>query len=634
MKKIYFIAIFFIALISTLIYNADKANSEINHFLALQKNVDNTISTNRNLDILISNRVNYNDFSDIQKEIDTLSKLLKSITNNYFFNTKVNYLKKDFFSIKEDIAIKIDRIYTLCENNKVLNKAYFKSKDVYKKLDSNKYINLYSDILLLEHNMEFNFDTLYLEILNLKKNINRDEEIFLESMETVLNYYSGFNYLKDDVRALEVGEKLKVFKNRFNSSSKVIINEIKFVLVSLLILLILAIAVFVFYANMVVKKQVELNRFRQAVENSDNIIIITDVDQNIKYVNEGFIKSTGYDYKEVIGKKPSIFKSGAQDEKFYDELNDTIYSGKKWVGEFINNTKDGKLLYEKASITPIFDEEGNIVEFLSIKLDVTNEVTTQKKLKQREHLLAQQSKMVAMGEILDSIAHQWRQPLSTITTAASGMKLNKEFGTLSDEEFEKYTDTIVESSLYLSKTIDGFKAFFASNNKHTLFDIDTTVEKAKELVKYKLATSNIEVVSEIEDVKVEGIETELIQAMVNIFNNSQDALASMDLEKRYIFVDIYKKEDELAISIKDNANGIDEAIIDKVMEPYFTTKHEAQGTGIGLYMSYEIIVKHFEGSFLLQNSEYYYKNKKYKGVEIIMTIPFKKKSKDETLPKY
>jgi signal transduction histidine kinase len=242
---------------------------------------------------------------------------------------------------------------------------------------------------------------------------------------------------------------------------------------------------------------------------------------------------------------------------------------------------------------------------------------------QQQHILFQQSKMAAMGEMLGNIAHQWRQPLSVITTAATGMKLQKELEILDDESFGQSITNITDSALYLSKTIDDFRNFFKTDKIETNFDIVNTFEKVFKLTDGQFTHNDILFIKNIEDTKLYGLENELIQALINILNNSKDAL--IELEKpipRVIFIDAYKQNEKVIIKIKDNAGGVDKKIIDKVCEPYFTTKHQSKGTGIGLYMTSEIIKKHMNGTLKIANVEFKYENKIYKGLETTIEVSF------------
>jgi signal transduction histidine kinase len=248
-------------------------------------------------------------------------------------------------------------------------------------------------------------------------------------------------------------------------------------------------------------------------------------------------------------------------------------------------------------------------KFLNYKLE----------LKKQQHILSQQSKMAAMGEMLGNIAHQWRQPLSLITTAATGMKLQKELENLDDVSFNESIDNITNSALYLSKTIDDFRNFFKSDKEETFFSIKESFEKAFKLLSAQFKNHEISFINKIEDFNIYGYESEFIQALINILNNSKDALLEKDYP-RLIFINSYIEKNKSIIKIKDNAGGIKEEIIDKVCEPYFTTKHQAKGTGIGLYMTEEIISKHMNGSLKINNTKINYGNIDYLGLEITIEL--------------
>ena len=249
-----------------------------------------------------------------------------------------------------------------------------------------------------------------------------------------------------------------------------------------------------------------------------------------------------------------------------------------------------------------------------------NEIDTHiKENTKQHHILFQQSKMAAMGEMLGNIAHQWRQPLSVITTAATGMKVQKEFGTLDDEAINRSVDTITDSALYLSKTIDDFRNFFKRDKTETNFSTNEVIGKVLKLTKSQFKIHEISIIKNIEEFNLFGLENEFVQALINILNNAKDALIDKEAPK-LIFINVLKNDNKAIIKIADNGGGIDEKIIDKVCEPYFTTKHQSQGTGIGLYMTEEIIVKHMYGKFTISNIETIYENVTYKGAQITIEL--------------
>lgn len=234
-------------------------------------------------------------------------------------------------------------------------------------------------------------------------------------------------------------------------------------------------------------------------------------------------------------------------------------------------------------------------------------------LTKQQDILAQQSKLAAIGTMIGNIAHQWRQPLSLISTIATGTKLKKEMNILDEKELAEDLDTINETTQYLSKTIDDFRNFFNSNKIKKEFSIKEAFENCFNLISSQFKNHDIQIIKNIKDIEIHGIQTELVQVLINILNNSRDELIKLEKQKKLILIDTKKVKNELIIKIQDNAGGVDEKIIDHIFEPYFTTKHQSVGTGIGLYMSQEIVVKHMKGTIDIENVEYLYENIKYKG---------------------
>jgi len=397
----------------------------------------------------------------------------------------------------------------------------------------------------------------------------------------------------------------------------------EYITIMLLFILLIGSVIFYFiYDYKLSNSQKELARFRKTVEDSDNIIMITDEKMKIKYVNNTFIEITGFTKEEVLGKDPKVLSSGKQSKEFYKELKDTIYAGKKWNGEFINKNKNGTLTHERATITPVYDERNKIVEFVAIKLDITKETLAQKQLIKREKLLLEQSKMAALGEMLHNIAHQWRQPLSVISTASTGLLLKKELKIpTTTEEDVKTLNTIADATQNLSETINAFSDFFNPNESKINFKLQEVYKKTLNIVEQRLNVLNIEVIEELEDISITNLDNELVQVMINLLHNARDALETKQDERKLIFVTIKKQHNNVIISIKDNAGGIEDSIINKIFEPYFTTKYKAQGTGIGLYMCQEIITKHMGGGITVTNQKFSYEGKEYKGAEFKIKFP-------------
>jgi len=266
------------------------------------------------------------------------------------------------------------------------------------------------------------------------------------------------------------------------------------------------------------------------------------------------------------------------------------------------------------------------VEEKTKELKVINEELEQRIYKaveenlKKDRIMSQQSKMAAIGEMMENIAHQWRQPLSLITTGSSGLKIKKELGVLEDKFLIDTLDSIINSATNLSTTIDDFRDFFKPTREKSKFSLVECCNKTLDLLNSKLKTKNIRIIKNIESIQIVAYESELIQIIMSILNNSRDAFSTLKDQERFIFIDVTNDDDNVIIRIKDNAGGAKDEILDKIYEPYFTTKHKAQGTGIGLYMCEEMITKHMNGKIESTNKIYIYEDIEYKGLETIITL--------------
>jgi signal transduction histidine kinase len=264
-----------------------------------------------------------------------------------------------------------------------------------------------------------------------------------------------------------------------------------------------------------------------------------------------------------------------------------------------------------------------IEELNKFNINLESRVDQEVKLNGLHELkLFEQSKLVSMGEMIGNIAHQWRQPLSVISTGATGMKLQKEYNLLSDENFNKTCDAINDNAQYLSKTIDDFKNFVKGDREKKLFKLENDINSFLHLVEGTIKSNNIVMIIDLNDqIQIIGYENELLQCFINIFNNAKDALIEQKISNKFIFICTFIENGYAIIKIKDNAGGIPDKNLTKVFEPYFTTKHKSQGTGIGLHMTYNLIVDSMKGTIECSNVHYKYKNKSYIGAEVMIRIP-------------
>lgn len=245
------------------------------------------------------------------------------------------------------------------------------------------------------------------------------------------------------------------------------------------------------------------------------------------------------------------------------------------------------------------------------------------KIEKQNRIIMVQSKIAAVGEMLSNIAHQWRQPLNIIALTTAKIETSMLLGTKMDaEEFLKLSQEINLQVQYLSQTIDDFKNYFNSNVENLApFNIKDAILKVNELTRESFKSSYVKLILNTYECTLVHNESLLIQAILNLYNNARDAMKEKEIRERYFFVEVYCSNRNIVISLKDSGGGIDENVIEKIFEPYFTTKHKSSGTGLGLYITYEIITKHFNGDISVQNTEYEYMGDELRGAEFLITLP-------------
>ena len=232
--------------------------------------------------------------------------------------------------------------------------------------------------------------------------------------------------------------------------------------------------------------------------------------------------------------------------------------------------------------------------------------------------------------MIGHIAHQWRQPLSSITTSSTGMKLQKEMNILEDDFLIKGLEQINKSVQYLSTTIDDFRNFYKPNKNKSEFKILDIIDKVISLIGSQYMSNGIKIIKSGDNIKINTYENELIQIIINLLNNARDELVKKDLDyQKLIFINVLKKEKNIILEIKDNAGGIPEEIKDKIFMAYFTTKNDNEGTGLGLYMSSQI-VENMDAKIEVSNDNYEFEGKNYTGALFRIIIPLVvKKTKEK-----
>ncbi|MEA2099421.1 MAG: PAS domain-containing protein [Campylobacterota bacterium] len=346
-----------------------------------------------------------------------------------------------------------------------------------------------------------------------------------------------------------------------------------------------------------------------------------DEEWSVEYVSDNVEDLTGYTKREFLDKKISYSSIINSDdlETVFNEVHNAIstktdlFIHKPY--KILTKNNEVKWLYDTTSV--LRDSDGEITYFLGYIIDITQMKTMEIKLNElNEHLqdevdkqtknnlkkdkiLQEQSKLAAMGEMVGAIAHQWRQPLNSLNINIQN--LDDDYADkLIDEEF--IDDFIVKQTKtiqFMSSTIDDFRNFFRVDKIKKIFSVKEAIEATTSIQSAQLKNSNISLEILGDDFQLETLESEFHQVILNLITNAKDELIKNNIEHGKITITIEKNK----IVIGDNAGGVPKDIINRVFEPYFTTKEQGKGTGMGLYMSKMIIEQNIGGTLSVKNSK-------------------------------
>ena len=327
--------------------------------------------------------------------------------------------------------------------------------------------------------------------------------------------------------------------------------------------------------------------FKELLNSTMEMIVISDADYNVVEANKvtvDFFKANIYELRS---------------RTLFDGLKEEdIKKVKKALMEDVSVPYEVEVDLPHAGSRTLLVSGKNIMRDgnkmrISTLLDITE-------LKRAQHQLVQQNRLAQMGEMISMIAHQWRQPLSAISATSGSITLKAKLGKLNKENAIELSTSITDYAQHLSSTIDDFRNFFKEKKHKESVSLKEIVNATLAIVKMSLEKSNIDMVTNLtSDKEIQIYANELKQVVLNIIKNAQDALIEQNIQNPKI--EIYA--DDTTIIISDNAGGVPEAIIDKIFEPYYSTKMKKDGTGLGLYMSKIIIEEHCGGKLSVANDK-------------------------------
>ncbi|BDY13654.1 PAS domain-containing sensor histidine kinase [Hydrogenimonas cancrithermarum] len=403
-------------------------------------------------------------------------------------------------------------------------------------------------------------------------------------------------------------------------------------------------------------------QYKEAIESS-NIVSKTDINGIITFVNDEFCKISGYSRDELIGQNHNIVRHPDVPKEKFKRLWDTILAKKTYRATVKNRAKDGSTFYVNTTIIPILDENDLIEEFIAIRYDVTKEVELKMALEKKERelemlnqtleervrlqtrklyelnkhleervreevqkneekqkMLFLQSRMASLGQMMANIAHQWRQPLTELALALFNLKKAAHRQEV-DQVDAIYSDakSMIQN---MSQTIEDFINFFKPDKPKAPFAPAESLEEALQILGKTLEKEYISIEKSVDtSLRVVGVSNELSQVLINLLQNAKDAFKQQAYEEKSIRIAMKRSDDSVLIEVEDSAGGIENGVIDRIFEPYFTTKHAAKGTGLGLFMSKMIIEKSFGGTIEVGNGE--------KGARFTIKLPLEHPSERE-----
>jgi len=398
--------------------------------------------------------------------------------------------------------------------------------------------------------------------------------------------------------------------------------------ISLIFLLILSIFIILYIREK--RFNHELNKEKEKFKNifdksSDGISILND--GIFTECNDALVKLLRYETKkEVLNLTPSQLSPEYQEDgqKSLEKSLLMIRIAKE-CGinhfEWTHIKKDGTKFWADIVLTNISTNDNEVIihalwkdiqhtkeleeELREININLENKISLA--LKENKHqalLLMQQSRLAQMGEMISMIAHQWRQPLNVLSLATQGINLKYKMDKLNSAEMSKFNESSQRQIKQMSNTINDFRNFFKPEKTKKIFEVSKSIYHILDLISpiYEKEKINLEV-NIAASIFTNGYFNELGQTIVNLINNAKDAMLEREIENKNIKIYTHLENKKLRIIIEDNGGGIDEKIMDKIFDPYFSTKDEKNGTGLGLYMSKMIIEEHMNGKLSAINIE-------------------------------
>jgi PAS domain S-box-containing protein len=351
------------------------------------------------------------------------------------------------------------------------------------------------------------------------------------------------------------------------------------------------------------RAQAERERLVSAIEQAGEAVVVTDTTGKILFVNPAFETITGYSYGEAVGKKPSILQSGEHDSGFYKHLWDTITAGEIWTGRFINKKKDGRLYQEDATISPVKDAGGKIMNYVAVKRDITEHLELSKQLQQAQ-------KMEAVGTLAGGVAHDFNNLLQVILGYSEMILTDERLPAAHEADLLKICQAAKSGADLVQRMLTFSRK---SETKAVTLNLNNRVEQLEKMLSRTLPKMIDIEISLAEDCKpISADPLQIEQVLMNLAINARDAMPEGG--KLIITTENVTAHEECAkanlgqepgdyvlLRVSDTGFGMDSETLEHIFEPFYTTKGPGEGTGLGLAVVYGIVKQH--GGYVFCYSE-------------------------------
>ncbi len=584
------------------------------------KNLEDNVYNNKPISKPIQKKIEY-----LRSSIDTLSLNTNEAVSCYtninteLMNIIISISKSSKFpSITQNLIAYSNFLYSkeYAGIERALGTQIISSKSI-----NQTQINNFNSLIVKQNLFKF----LFLKYSTKDLEIKQKKFTYLEAMRKIIlsadkkkiheldvDKWFQANTLKiEDLKNIDnqlISKILNMLKNRLTHSQK------KLFIILLLNLFFVVLFIFMLFRLLSLLKSEQMLR---ALIDTHVIISETDLKGVITDTSKAFCHISGYSKSDLLGKSHNIIRHPDMKDNVFAGMWKTIENNKVWTGNVKNLRKDGSFYWVEAVISPKY-ENGKKIGYTALRQDITDKIkigelnrTLEKKIveevdkhRQKDQQLFQQSRLAQMGEMISMIAHQWRQPLSAISSTSGAINLKARLGKLDNKTAQTLSEDISQYTKHLSTTIDDFREFFKSNKELKETNYSELVNGVLKIVESAIRTQHIELILELENNdNFYTYPNEIKQVILNLIKNAEDVLIEKEMKNPYIKIRTYREDTKLILEISDNGGGVPDEIKQNIFDPYFSTKTKKDGTGLGLYMSKTIIEEHCHGKLNLSNND-------------------------------